>query len=462
MANLFGDMDLESPQFGADVSSGGEMYPSSPPEVRIERPQPQQIAADVARPRSIMDRMRELAQSFVQPNEQTGMSHMDILGATLQDVGAGLDRRPGGNLQNLRTSRTNEINENRQRQLEGRRIGLAEQKESREQRKEDLKAKAYEQLGDFDFSPDEIKTGRKLGPVVSSLLQAGDHTTAAGLIKMVHEAGKSEKMSNQLNSITNRLKLATTKEQADEVLLDMPTELAKEHHSWLSGVVKSKFGDSGEKSPNDNELVQFVETKGRIRGHTIPRELSVGEAQGMITSKRSMQQQQINVTAGQNTFRNADSLRDEYNKQTDVYKKQRVEFDKLEKLSKMKTPASDISFIVQAAKADDPTSTVRETEAAIREYARSAPEGMKAAINKFLTGQRLTDKQRSELVDVAKVAYGATRRSYETTRKTYTDLSGQSGVDPKRVVGEDLPSMMKKKGEAGSESKADRLKRLGF
>ena len=241
--------------------------------------------------------------------------------------------------------------------------------------------------------------------------------------------------------------LAWGAEEANEIIGSMPAGLVKEYSSLFMNLTKQRFGgEAKEKVPNDNELVQFIETKGRIRGSTIPKDLSIGEAQAMIASKRSMQQQQINVTAGQTQFRNADTLRDEFNKQTKTYVDQRVEFEKLEKLSKMKTPASDISFIVQAAKADDPTSTVRETEAAIREYARSAPEGMKAAINKYLTGQRLTDKQRRELVDVAKVAYNANRRSYETTRRTYTDLSGQSGVDPKRVVGEELPSMAKKQG----------------
>ena len=86
-------------------------------EVRIEPFQPQQIAQEVRKPRSIMERMREVANSLVEPNPQTGMSGLEIFGSTLQDVGAAIDRRPGGNLERLRSSRSDELNQKRAQTL---------------------------------------------------------------------------------------------------------------------------------------------------------------------------------------------------------------------------------------------------------------------------------------------------------------------------------------------------------
>ena len=165
-------------------------------EVRIEPFQPQQIAQEVRKPRSIMERMREVASSLVEPNPQTGMSGLEIFGSTLQDVGAAIDRRPGGNLERLRTSRVNEMNQRGDRQLEGRRVGLAEQKAAQETRKQELKEKAYEEIANLSMDPRNLEPDN-LWKLAAPLIKAGDNDAGLGLLKLGIQARGSEKMRNE-------------------------------------------------------------------------------------------------------------------------------------------------------------------------------------------------------------------------------------------------------------------------
>ena len=161
-------------------------------EVRIEPFQPQQIAQDVRKPRSIMERMREVANSLVEPNPQTGMSGMEIFGATLQDVGAAIDRRPGGALQGLRTSRADEMNRSRQQGMEQQRFNLSVQKEAREGRKQELKEKAYEEIGNLSLDPASLEPDN-LWKLAGPLIKAGDNDAGIALLKLGIEARKSDK-----------------------------------------------------------------------------------------------------------------------------------------------------------------------------------------------------------------------------------------------------------------------------
>lgn len=62
----------------------------------------------------------------------------------------------------------------------------------------------------------------------------------------------------------------------------------------LAEVEKKILGER-ERSPADNDLIQFVETSGKIRGPSLSPDLTVQQAKGMLQNKRSLQQQQINL-----------------------------------------------------------------------------------------------------------------------------------------------------------------------
>jgi hypothetical protein len=450
MAELFSQFEDEAPQFGDLPQAQPEMETTR--EVRLERPQPQQMQQDVQRPRSIMERMQALGSWLVQPQEEAAgytSSPLYSIGRVIGAAGAGMQGKGGEFLE-----REGLLQEKmRAGSTDRARLGLdalkeqrAQSKEDREAARENRKLKAYEQLGDLDFSPDELSSGKKLNSVVSSLLQAGEHTTAAGLIKLTQEAKSSKTKAEQLNTITNRLKLAKTKEEAEDVLLDMPADTAKEHHGWLSNVVKSRFGgDEKEKSYNTNDLAVFVSTKGKQRGPTIPKDMTVEQARSSLTEMRTMQQQQINVTAGQNQFRNAETLRDDYNALTKRYRESHVEYDKILNAATGKNALSDRALIVQAVKVRDPGSTVRETEAETVERARSRGDALANLASLVMKNAVLTPTQRKSIVDLATKDYQSERKLYGHTRENYSSIAEQNRLS-KESLGAELPDLSKKKG----------------
>ncbi len=119
--------------------------------VRIE---PRQVGAELRQPTSIMERLRALANSLVEPNPQTRISPLEILGSSIQDIGASLDRRPGGYLNRLqqrgREDQQRDFTQRMQLSHEQRAAAEAKRRQSRFER-EELASKELQ--GIFDNPP---------------------------------------------------------------------------------------------------------------------------------------------------------------------------------------------------------------------------------------------------------------------------------------------------------------------
>lgn len=134
----------------------------------------------------------------------------------------------------------------------------------------------------------------------------------------------------------------------------------------------------------------------------------------------------------QDQLANANTLRDEYIKQSGDFDKISSSYSKIVKADP--TPAGDMGLIFGYMKLLDPGSTVREGEYATAENSAGVPDRVRQAYNKAMSGEKLADSQRQDFKKQAQNVYKSASDRHEQTKKEYTRLSLQSGVDPTLVV----------------------------
>lgn len=131
-------------------------------------------------------------------------------------------------------------------------------------------------------------------------------------------------------------------------------------------------------------------------------------------------------------FKRADTLRDEYQKQSAEFITTRDAYAKI--LSADASPAGDMSLVFGYMKMLDPGSSVREGEYATAENAASVPERIRTQYNKALTGEKLGEAQRQDFRKQAGGVYEAQLRGQKALMGQYTDLAKRYGTDPGGVV----------------------------
>jgi hypothetical protein len=98
------------------------------------------------------------------------------------------------------------------------------------------------------------------------------------------------------------------------------------------------------------------------------------------------------------------------------------------------SPAGDVSLIYSFMKMNDPGSTVREGEFATAQNAAGVPERIRAAWNKAISGERLTEEQRTDFAQQAERMYGGQVTAQKTIDQQYAALAGKYGVDPSVIL----------------------------
>jgi hypothetical protein len=133
-------------------------------------------------------------------------------------------------------------------------------------------------------------------------------------------------------------------------------------------------------------------------------------------------------------FNQAKDLRAAYDKQNSEVVAVTTAYRKIENAFAEDSGAGDIAGIFGFMKALDPTSTVREGEAASAENSAGVSETWRNLYNKALKGERLSPTARKQMLSAASSQMRAYRPRYDETRKTYTDLANSFGVEPDQVV----------------------------
>lgn len=98
------------------------------------------------------------------------------------------------------------------------------------------------------------------------------------------------------------------------------------------------------------------------------------------------------------------------------------------------SPFQDMSAIFGFMKVLDPGSTVREGEYATAENARAVPETIKNFYNKVLSGTKLTEEQRTQLLTATQGNLAGQVKTAAPRIKQYVDIEKQLGVAPGEIV----------------------------
>lgn len=94
------------------------------------------------------------------------------------------------------------------------------------------------------------------------------------------------------------------------------------------------------------------------------------------------------------------------------------------------TPIGNIGSVFSLMKILDPGSTVREGEAASVQNAAGVPDRFRNAYNKLLSGEGLSQSQRTDMADVARSIYNQRLTGYNSLAETYRGLMTDQGADP--------------------------------
>lgn len=133
-------------------------------------------------------------------------------------------------------------------------------------------------------------------------------------------------------------------------------------------------------------------------------------------------------------FKDANTLRDEFNKGAGDFIKVRDAYRRIEASAANPSPAGDMSLVFNYMKVLDPGSTVREGEYANATNAAGWPVQIRNAYNKALTGEILSPAQRADFVSQAKGLYSTQEESYLKLQSEYERLATRRGIDPSDVV----------------------------
>lgn len=133
-------------------------------------------------------------------------------------------------------------------------------------------------------------------------------------------------------------------------------------------------------------------------------------------------------------FNIANRLADDFARDSKDFVQRAQSYGTVLSASKDPSPAGDISLIFAYMKMLDPGSVVREGEFATAQNAGSIPENIRASYNKAVSGERLTDKIRTDFVTQAKNIYGGAKRRQDQVVKTYGERAKTAQVPESLVV----------------------------
>lgn len=98
------------------------------------------------------------------------------------------------------------------------------------------------------------------------------------------------------------------------------------------------------------------------------------------------------------------------------------------------SPAGDLALIFNYMKVLDPGSVVRESEFATAAASGAFGERLKAAAQRIISGERLSEEMRRDFVNEAGQLYEGAASLHGRTNERYRGLSDQYGIEPGRIV----------------------------
>ena len=133
-------------------------------------------------------------------------------------------------------------------------------------------------------------------------------------------------------------------------------------------------------------------------------------------------------------FEKEQKLRKEYTQASKTYIGTRDAFARTQASIQDPSPAGDISLIFNYMKILDPTSTVREGEAATVQAAGDVPDRVFNLYNTLVKGEKLTDTQRADFGGRAGKLFSKQRTQHTKRRKEYSRIAKDAKLNVKNIV----------------------------
>lgn len=134
------------------------------------------------------------------------------------------------------------------------------------------------------------------------------------------------------------------------------------------------------------------------------------------------------------TFEFENKLRDEFVNQSREWQKVNSAYTRIKSAGMEPSAAGDRALIFNYMKMLDPTSTVRESEAATIENARGVSETIRVQWNNILKGEALTPSQRADFIDRASKLYKGGLKDQRILEKRYKGLAESNKLNPNHVI----------------------------
>ena len=129
-----------------------------------------------------------------------------------------------------------------------------------------------------------------------------------------------------------------------------------------------------------------------------------------------------------------DKLRNEFIKQAKTFISVNDSYGRIKASSETPSAAGDLALIFNYMKMLDPESVVRESEFAQAASTGAFGERLRAAANKILSGERLSDAIRNDFVDRAAKLMQKQLATHKNLIGEYKRLSEKRGIDPSGVI----------------------------
>jgi hypothetical protein len=169
------------------------------------------------------------------------------------------------------------------------------------------------------------------------------------------------------------------------------------------------------------------------QGPAEPEKIRLAKAAGLVEGTKEWNDFLTGKTgSGADPFKQANTLRDEYNTLTKDFRTVQDAFAKIESTSP--TGAGDMSMLYSYVKLLDPGSVVRESEFATAAASGSFGEQVQGAVQRLATGERLPDSLRDAFKAEAKSIFKAQKGNYERVRTLYSDIATRNQVNPQDVI----------------------------
>lgn len=134
------------------------------------------------------------------------------------------------------------------------------------------------------------------------------------------------------------------------------------------------------------------------------------------------------------TFKRAQTLSDDFVRDSKTYLDTKTSYQSMLDAAYDPSGAGDITMVYSFMKMLDPTSVVREGEAATAEQAGGVPATVRNAYNRLLTGEKLSPKVREDYLKQAEIRFKRQAQGQKARIGQYTKKANSFGVSPDMVI----------------------------